>query len=86
MNIQEAFSNTITQALQELLNRPSERRITLYTGPGGMDMFEEGVHYTGTGLKRQYVGKKPMRIIRKVHKLYKSHSGRYYFLYQPKNN
>lgn len=65
---------------------PETRSVTLHTGVYGFDLFEEEYSYQGTGLKRQYIGNKPMRILRKVHKLYKSHSGRYYFLYRPKNN
>lgn len=55
------------------------RNITLHTGAGGADLFEEKVENHG-GLQRIYIGKKVMRLVRRVVKhIHKSHSDRYYF-------
>lgn len=58
------------------------RSITLRTGVGGYELFQEIFEQKATGYKRRYVGKKPMRILKSIHKLYKSASGRYYFKYK----
>lgn len=65
---------------------PRERTITMHTGVGGMDMFEERMEEYA-GLKRVYFRnlKKIARLFRKYFKI--SHTGHYYKLVpiDPKN-
>lgn len=57
-----------------------ERTIRLYTGIGGMELFEEAFE-KHAGLKRIYIGKKVLRILRTSKAVIKkSYSGRYYKL------
>jgi len=73
----------IRQKIQEYLNIPKTvtvRRVTLRTGVGGMDMFEEAME-NQVGLQRIYIGYKVPRILRILQgEIKKSHSGRYYKL------
>jgi hypothetical protein len=82
MNHSEISIDLIKQAMAHVFY-PETRNITLHTGSYGFDLFEEEYAFQGTGLKRRYVGKKPLRILRKVHTLHKAASGRWYFLYTP---
>jgi hypothetical protein len=60
------------------------RGIKIYTGVGGMDLFEEAME-EHAGLKRVYIGKKVPRILRKLPiSIKKSLSGRYYRLISTK--
>lgn len=56
------------------------RSIRLYTGVGGYELFQEAME-ASAGLKRIYIGKKVMRILRRLKTpIRKSVSGRYYKL------
>lgn len=77
----------IHKAIEEFyVDQPiQERRIKLYTGAGGMDLFEERMEQH-VGLYRIYLGKKIPRILRILNfSIYKNHRGRYYKLLD-KNN
>jgi len=55
-----------------------QRRVTIYTGVGGMDNFYELLE-KDTGIKRIYIGNKPLRILRKLKgNIHKSYSKGYY--------
>lgn len=54
--------------------RKVERRMTIYTGPGGMDLVEECMEGE-FGMKRTYVSKVP-RFMKKFLKI--SRTGKYY--------
>jgi hypothetical protein len=62
------------------------RQIIVRTGAVGYDLIMEAFEYQGGGIKRRYVGKKPMRLIKSFRKLFKSPSGRYYFKYKENEN
>ena len=54
------------------------RNITIHTGAGGMDMFEEAFEKE-VGITRIYMGRKVMRILKKKFPyIRKSHTGRYF--------
>lgn len=57
------------------------RNIRLYTGAGGMDVFEEAMQEQ-VGLKRIYLGKKVLRILRKTKTpiMKSAYTGRWYKL------
>lgn len=52
------------------------RRVKIYTGTGGMDLFEE-VFEAEFGIYRIHAGKKVMRILKKYFKK-QSHTGKYF--------
>lgn len=56
-----------------------ERRIKIYTGVGGMDLFEE-VFEEHAGFKRVHIDKTPPRFLRDIVKFRKNRAGRYYRL------
>lgn len=59
---------------------PPRRTVTIRTGIGGYDMIMEATE-NGAGLTRVYIGKKVLRIIRRIKgKIYKSPRGIYYRL------
>lgn len=79
---QEAIKNmskvTIQKALDQVFNNASNsRRIKIWTGPGGYDLFSEKME-EGVGLKRIYMSKKPARFMKS--KARRSAAGRYYIL------
>lgn len=77
----------ITQKLTEIFNTVdnSERRLKIWTGPGGMDLFEEALQ-KDAGITRVYIGHKIPRIMRRIKdvNIRQSHTGRYYRLIVPK--
>lgn len=78
----EALKNmskvSIQKALDQIFNNASNsRRIKIWTGPGGYDMFSEKME-EGVGFKRIYMSKKPPRFMKS--KARRSAAGRYYIL------
>jgi hypothetical protein len=60
------------------------RNVTVHTGPGGADLFEEEMEFRMDGSRRRYIGKKVTRILRRVHKnIRKSHRDLYFFSTKP---
>lgn len=56
------------------------RHIRIYTGAGGMEMFQEAMEHS-VGLERVYMGKKVSRIVKKITPgMKKSLTGKYYKL------
>lgn len=76
--------DVIQDSLSDLLyghdgNYGQPRKIRLYTGTGGADMFEDSLEFQITGRKRVYIGFKVLRILRRIKMdIRKSHSGRYF--------
>lgn len=55
------------------------RNIIIRTGVGGYNMFQEAFEEQTLGTKRVYVGRKVLRILRRVHKIHKAVNGVYFF-------
>ena len=69
------FKTALEQVFR--LKKDSDRRLKIYTGPGGYDMFEECME-KDAGWQRIYMSKKPPRFMKM--KVRKSATGRYYKL------
>ena len=67
-------------------NRSKERTITIHTGVGGMDLFDEAIDES-MGYKRIRIGKKVLRILRVLKPvILKNKAGVYYKLVSTKKN
>lgn len=75
------YKDITLESIEESLKTffpPTERRVMLRTGVGGMDLFEEAMEKS-IGFSRIYIGKKVPRWLRiKKFTILKSHSGRWY--------
>lgn len=69
----EQFNKMIEECFYAPKEMPS-RRVTIYTGPGGMDLVEECME-SEFGMKRTYVSKAP-RFMKKFLKT--SRTGKFY--------
>lgn len=71
----------IEKSLKEIFYAPQRNQFKMYTGIGGADKFDEQMQLIGMGMKRFYIGKKPIRILNRLSfKIYKNRLGRYYKL------
>lgn len=81
-------NNDIAKAIQEYWDSQppvQDRRITIRTGVGGMDLIHEKFQ-EHVGLYRIYLGKQIPRILRRLSfRIYQNYAGRYYKLLD-KNN
>lgn len=67
----------IEEKMTSYFSKP-RREITIHTGIGGMELFQEAIEKK-LGFERVYMGKKVLRILR-INKISigKSHTGRYF--------
>lgn len=81
MNDYQSFTQeSIEEAIKGYFYKPMERRITIYTGVEGYDLFEEEIERQA-GFRRVYIGLKVPRILKVMKfKIKKSPRGRYYKL------
>lgn len=77
--------NVIREALVDVVHCKEDRDVVIHTGAAGADLFGEAMDES-RGFCRVYVGKKPMRLVKRLGKLRMSYNGRYYWLRQIKSN
>ncbi len=76
----DIIRSSVEELFQDKTIYPEQRRIKLYTGVGGYDLFSEGIEES-MGFKRVYIGLKVPRFLRKLgFKILLSPRGRYYKL------
>jgi hypothetical protein len=77
----ELTKTIVEEALNDIFNRPTEKRLKVYTGVYGYDMYLEKVE-NYSGYVRLYIGRKVSRIVRLHSKaiIKKSVLGKYYKL------
>lgn len=86
MEYSDLTPNLIKDALYGVMNTEG-RRVKMYTGAGGFDIFDEAVD-NRLGFIRVYIGRKVPRIVSRTtkHKIKKSARGLYYKLMKQSNN
>lgn len=75
----ETIQKVFSIRFDRVRKRAQERMLTIYTGPGGMDKFDELMEYEWNGAKRIYATKFPRFLIEtKKFKVFKSRTGKKY--------
>lgn len=83
MKYEDVNIDVIEKAVKEVFlgEVEEERRVKIITNIYGYDMFNEAMEEIGLGMKRQYIGWKVPRFLRKLNfKIHKSVIGKYYKL------